>query len=154
MARRIADRDLYKRAIWAEMGDVPDVLIGAGHGDVRAFEADVATTAGVDPGSVIVDVPPRPAMRETTSRVVVGGDVRPLAEQSALVEALRAAQREQWRLGVYAPREAIEPVGRAAEAVLGLETNGRLVSERRGRHVPLDEFGDGDDPDGEREPPT
>ncbi len=143
MARRIADRDLYKRAVWAEMGDVPGDLVGIDHGDVRTFEAEIATAAGVDPGDVILDAPPRPAMRETTSRVVVGGEVRPLGEQSALVEALRAAQREQWRLGVYAPPEVIEPVGRAAETVLGLETNGRLVSERRGRYVPLDEF-DGD----------
>jgi HD superfamily phosphohydrolase len=143
MARRIADRDLYKRAVWAEMGDVPDDLIGIDHGDIREFETEVATAVGVDPEAVIVDVPPRPAMRETTSRVVVGDEVRPLGEQSALVEALRAAQREQWRLGVYAPSDVIESVGRAAEDVLGLKTDGRLVSEHRGQHVTLAEFGGG-----------
>jgi len=148
MARRIADRDLYKRAVWAEMDDVPADLIGADHDDVRALEADIASEAGVDPGEVIVDVPPRPAMRETTSRVVVGGEVRPLSEQSALVEALRAAQHEQWRMGTYAPPNLTEPVGRAAERVLGLETDGRLVSRRRGQYVPLDEF-DGGGGDGE-----
>ena len=130
------------------MDDVPADLIGADHDDVRALEADIASEAGVDPGEVIVDVPPRPAMRETTSRVVVGGEVRPLSEQSALVEALRAAQREQWRMGTYAPPNLTEPVGRAAERVLGLETDGRLVSRRRGQYVPLDEF-DGGGGDGE-----
>ncbi|MFB6227516.1 MAG: HD domain-containing protein [Halobacteriales archaeon] len=143
LARRIADRDLYKRAVWAEMGDVPDDLIGVDHDEIQEFEADVATAVGVDPEAVIVDAPPRPAMRETTSRVVVGDEVRPLDEQSALVEALRAAQREQWRLGVYAPSDAIELVGRAAEDALGLETDGRLVSEHRGQHVTLAEFGGG-----------
>jgi len=139
-ARRIADRDLYKRAVWAEMDDVPEDLIDADHDAVREVERAVAEAADVDPERVVVDVPPRPAMRETTSRVVAGGEVRRLDEQSALVEALRAAQREQWRMGVYAPRTLTEPVGRAAERVLGLETDGRLVSERRGQYVTLDEF--------------
>ena len=142
MARRIADRDLYKRAVWAEMGDVPEDLAGIDHERIRAFETDIAAAAGADPGAVIIDAPPPPAMRETTSRVVVGGEVRPLGDQSALVEALRAAHREQWRLGVYAPPGLLESVGRGAETVLGLETDGRLVSEHRGRHVTLSEFGD------------
>jgi HD superfamily phosphohydrolase len=142
MARRIADRNLYKRAVWAEMADVPDDLVGMDHGRVRALETDIAAAADVDPGAVIVDAPHSPEMRETTSRVVVGGEVRPLSEQSALVEALRAAQREQWRLGVYTAPEMIDPVGRAAETVLGLETDGRLVSEHRGRYATLEEFDD------------
>ena len=33
-----------------------------------------------------------------------------------------------------------ETVGHAAERTLGLSTDGRLVNERRGRFVPLDEF--------------
>jgi HD superfamily phosphohydrolase len=153
MARRIADRDLYKRAVWAEMADVPEDLIGIEATALRDLEAEIASTSGVETESVIVDVPPRPAMQETTSRVVVGSEIRPLGEQSALVEALRAAQREQWRLGVYAPIELVEPVGRAAERVLGLETNGRLVSERRGRYVPLDEFEESSAPGGEGDGP-
>jgi HD superfamily phosphohydrolase len=140
MARRLDDRDLYKRAVWAEMGTVPDRLIDAGHGEIREVEGEIAGEAGVDPEAVIVDVPPRPAMQETTSRVVVGGEVRTLGEQSALVEALRAAHREQWRLGVYAPGSLTDPVGHAAERVLDLDTDGRLISARRGRYVPLDEF--------------
>jgi HD superfamily phosphohydrolase len=143
MARRIAHRELYKRAVWAEMGDVPEDMPGSDHEDIRTFEAEIATAAGVDPEAVIIDAPPGPVMRETTSRVVVGGEVRPLGEQSALVEALRAAGREQWRLGVYAPPEAVDPVGHAAETVLGLETDGRLVSEHRGQYVSLSEFGAG-----------
>ncbi|MFB6296142.1 MAG: HD domain-containing protein, partial [Halobacteriales archaeon] len=142
MARRLAHRDLYKRAVWAEMDDVPGRLIEAESDEIRDIEAGIAEEAGVDPEGVIVDVPPRPEMQETTSRVVVGGEIRALDEQSALVEALRAANREQWRLGVYAPESLTEPVGHAAERVLGLDTDGRLISERRGRYVPLDEFED------------
>jgi len=114
--------------------------IDAGSGEIEKTEARIAEEAGVDPEEVIVDVPPRPEIQETTSRVVVGGEVRSLGEQSALVEALRAANREQWRLGVYAPRSLTDPVGHAAERMLDLDTDGRLISKRRGRYVPLDEF--------------
>jgi HD superfamily phosphohydrolase len=72
----------------------------------------------------------------------VNGDVRQLDDQSTLVRALQQAQREQWRLGVYAPREHTETVGYAAEDVLGLETDGALVSEvrRPGQRTTLEEF--------------
>ena len=143
LARRIDHRDLYKRAVWAERDDVPDDLVGAAHDEVRDAEADVAAAAGLDPEEVVLDVPSEPAMPESSTRVVVNGEVRRLDEQSALVEALRAVGRQQWRFGVYAPAGAVEPVGHAAERVLGLDTGGRLVTERTGRFVPLDEFGSG-----------
>jgi len=140
LAERIAHRDLYKRAIWAEMADVPDDLLDADHEALRELEADVADAAGADPDHVVLDVPPRPSMRESSARVLVGGEVRRLEEQSAIVEALRTAQREQWRLGVYSTPDLVEAVGHAAERTLGLSTDGRRISERRGRFVPLDEF--------------
>ena len=140
-ARRIDDRDLFKRAVWAERDHVPDDLVAGDHEDVRDAEVAVAEAADVDPESVVLDVPAEPSMRETSTRVVVSGEVRRLEEQSALVEALRDAQAEQWRFGVYTPAEQLEKVGHAAERALGLETGGRLVSERAGRYVPLDEFG-------------
>ena len=139
-ARRIADRRLFKRAIWAEMADVPDDLLAADHEAVRELEADVAGAAGVDREQVVIDVPPRPRMKESSARVLVRGEVHRLEAQSALVEALRTAQVEQWRLGVYTTPELVEVVGQAAERSLGLSTGGRLITERQGRFVPLDEF--------------
>lgn len=126
---RIANRRLFKRAVWAEMDDVPGSVVDAAHETLTELETDIADEADVDQRRVVLDVPPRPSMRESVSRVMVNGDVRQLDEQSTLVGALRAAQREQWRLGVYAPDEATDRVGRAAERVLGLETEGALVSE-------------------------
>jgi hypothetical protein len=79
-------------------------------------------------------------MTESTSRVVVNGEIRRLGTQSGLVEALRAAQTEQWRLGVYAPDGETEAVGRAAEAVLGLELDSLVVDVRKGVHRRLDQF--------------
>ncbi|QSG10816.1 HD superfamily phosphohydrolase [Halapricum desulfuricans] len=138
---RLSYRDLYKRAVWAEMDAVPDELLDAPHGTVRDLEDEIAADAAVDPEHVILDVPDRPEMTETSSRVIVGGQVRRLEDQSTLVQALQAAQRDQWRLGVYAPADVRERVGDAAVRVLGLDLEEPLVSDvRPGIHATLDEF--------------
>ncbi|WP_049899115.1 HD domain-containing protein [Halococcus agarilyticus] len=140
-AARLGRRDLYKRAVWAELRDTPDEIVDADHATVREHEREIADSAGVDSGDVILDVPARPSMTESSSRVVVGGEIRPLGRQSTLVEALNTTQRDQWRLGVYAPADITEQVGTAAVSVLGLDIDGTLVSDvRPGIHATLDEF--------------
>jgi HD superfamily phosphohydrolase len=139
-ATRLDTRSLYKRAIWAELQDVPDELLDADHEARGEFERQIATRAGVEPDAVIIDVPDRPRMRESTSRVVVNGEVRTLGTQSTLVDALRRVQQEQWRLGVYAPEEATDAVGRAAEETLGLDLDALVVDVRKGINTTLDEF--------------
>ena len=140
-AARLGRRDLYKRAVWAELRDAPDEIVDADHATVREHEREIADSAGVDSGDVILDVPARPSMTESSSRVVVSGEIRPLGRQSTLVEALKATQRDQWRLGVYAPADFTERVGTAAVSVLGLDIDGALVSDvRPGIHATLDEF--------------
>ena len=140
IARRLDTRTLYKRAIWAELRDVPDDVVDADHGTVREYEREIAERASVDPEAVVLDVPPRPRMQESTSRVVVNGEVRPLESQSTLVAALRRVNDEQWRLGVYAPEPKADRVGRAAEAVLGLDLDALVVDVRKGVNATLDEF--------------
>jgi len=143
-ARRLDDRDLYKRAVWAELDDVPDSVVDADHETVRELEGQIARRANVPAEAVVLDVPERPSMPESSSRVVVNGEVRPLAAQSPLVEALRSAQRSQWRLGVYAPRNRTDAVGPAAVDVLGIDVEDVLVTEIRGHPATLSEFGDGE----------
>ncbi|MFB6135024.1 MAG: HD domain-containing protein, partial [Halanaeroarchaeum sp.] len=143
---RLARRDLFKRAVWAEMGDVGDPfeddLFDAPPETIREYESAIAQRAGTDPESVIVDVQDPPTVAESTSKVVVNGEVRRLDEQSTLVRAIQMTQREQWRLGVYAPEHETSAVGRAAEAVLGLETDGALIAENDspGRYATLEDF--------------
>ncbi|WP_256545334.1 HD domain-containing protein [Halobellus inordinatus] len=120
LARRIEYRDLYKRAVWEPLGRVPADVVGMGHEASREAAAEIADRAGVDRDHVLLDVPPRPRFKESRSRVVVGGAVQRLSEASELVGALRAAERAQWRLGVYAPGDAVDDVETAATAVLGL----------------------------------
>jgi HD superfamily phosphohydrolases len=151
-ARRYDHRDLYKRAVWSELADTPDGVIDASHDQVREFEATIAARAAVPERAVILDVPGRPSMTESSSRVVVNGEVRRLDQQSPLVQALQQASRSQWRMGVYTPAEHVEEVGSAAASVLGLDPDGALVSEvREGVHATLDEFSGGTNsvPDGE-----
>jgi len=119
-ARRIHDRDLFKRAVWTERADVPDDVVAADYHDVREFERDIADAADVPERSVVVDNPGSPSMPESSVRVAVGGDVRPLHEQSPLVRGMQESQRVQWRFGVYAPEEQTAEVAAAAERVLGL----------------------------------
>ncbi|RLM57300.1 HD domain-containing protein [Halobellus sp. Atlit-31R] len=120
LARRIECRDLYKRAVWEPLGSVPAAVVEMDRAATQAAAAEIAERAGVDRDRVLLDVPPRPTFKESRSRVVVDGVVQQLSDASELVGALRAAERAQWRLGVYAPAEAVDDVGGAAAAVLGL----------------------------------
>ncbi|AGB16103.1 HD superfamily phosphohydrolase [Halovivax ruber XH-70] len=141
LVRRLDERRLYKRAIWAEIDDVPGGIIEATHDDLVRFEHEIADRADVPVGHVILDVPSRPSMAESTTRVLVNGEVRQLGHQSPLVDALRSAQYAQWRLGVYSPADERDRVGRAAVDVLGLDIDGPLVSDvRDGLYTTLDHF--------------
>ena len=141
IARRLDERDLFKRAVWAEIEAVPESLRQADHDNVARLELEIADDAGVDSSAVILDVPAEPSMTESTSQVLVNGEVRRLGDQSTLVGALRAAQYDQWRLGVYAPATSTDSVGDAAVRVLGLDIDGARISDvRTGINATLDEF--------------
>ncbi|SFR58968.1 MULTISPECIES: HD domain-containing protein [Halorubrum] len=140
LSRRYDQRDLYKLAVWAEYDDVPERVHEADHAAETALEREIAAEAGVARDHVILDVPAEPTMRESTARVTVNGEIRRLERQSPLVSALRTAQRDQWRLGVYAPAPATERVGRAAADVLGLDPDGLVSEARKAMPTTLDEF--------------
>ncbi len=140
-ARRLDERNLYKRAVWAEFDAVPEGIVEADHDEIRDLEREIAAAASTGPDDVIVDVPARPSMTESTSQVLVNGEIRGLSEQSTLVGALRAAQHDRWRLGVYAPSDRSERVGNTAVRVLGLDIDGsRIRDVRSGMYATLDEF--------------
>ena len=120
LGRRIEYRDLFKRAVWAGLGEVPATVVDVDHDDERATEAEIADRAGVEEHAVVVDVPSRPRFKEANSRVVVDGVVQRLEDASDLVSGLRAARRGGWRMGVYAPADRVPEVAAAAVDVLGL----------------------------------
>ena len=140
-AERYDERRLFKRAVWAELQDVPDELLDLDHDELRELEATIADRADVPEKTVIIEIPEKPSMRESSTRVVVNGESRNLSAQSPLVNALRTTQRGQWRLGVYTTPSAADRVGQLAAAELGLDITGGLVTEsRQGIHATLDEF--------------
>ena len=140
-AERYDERRLFKRAVWAELQDVPDELLDLDHDELRELEATIADRANVPEETVIIEIPEEPSMRESSTRVVVNGESRNLSAQSPLVNALRTTQRGQWRLGVYTTPSAADRVGHLAAAELGLDITGGLVTEsRQGIHATLDEF--------------
>ena len=120
LGRRIEQRDLYKRAVWADLGDVPQGTVEVGHEEERTAEREIAEIAGVDPSAVIVEVPDRPALKEAATNVVVDGVVQRLEDASDLVAGIRSAERARWHLGVYCPAPHTEEVATAASRVLGL----------------------------------
>ena len=124
LGRRIERRDLYKRAVWAGLGEVPAGTVDADHGAALAAEREIAERAGVDPRAVIVDVPSRPGLKESGSAVVVDGITRRLSDASELVAGIRAAERTRWRLGVYSPADHVDAVREAARDALGLRIAG------------------------------
>ena len=120
--RRIEHRKLYKRAVWARLGAVPPGTVEVGHEGERQAEREISDRAGVETHEVVVDVPPRPALKESATEVVVDGRVQRLEDASELVASIRDAERARWRLGVYCPVEHVDAVADAATAVLGLRT--------------------------------
>ena len=140
-AERYDERRLFKRAVWAELTHVPDELLTLDHAERRKLEATVADRADVAEAEVIIEIPDKPSIRESSTRVVVNGESRNLGAESPLVNALRTAQRGQWRLGVYTTPSAADRVGRFAAEELGLDIPDGLVTEsQQGLHATLDEF--------------
>jgi HD superfamily phosphohydrolase len=120
LGTRIERRSLYKRAVWAGLDRVPEAVTEMDREAERQAAREIADEADIDRESVIVDIPSRPALKESRSRVVVNGVVQRLEEASELVGSLRRARRANWRLGVYCPESDVEAVERAAGDVLGL----------------------------------
>ncbi len=122
---RIERRDLYKRAVWVGLGDVPAGTVDATHDEEIAAEREIAERVDIDRESVIVDIPSRPGLKESASTVVVDGVAQRLEDASELVAGLRATERRRWTLGVYCPVDHVDAVQDAATDVLGLRTAGR-----------------------------
>lgn len=129
VAERLKFRSLYKSALQLDF----DELGAEGMRRVerltqfaarRKAERDVEAAAGLDAGSVIIDVPPRALLAPggktslTGLQVVEGGRARPIAEISPLARSLTGRRMFDWALLVCTPREHREQVGPVARRVL------------------------------------
>ncbi|MHC1626098.1 MAG: HD domain-containing protein [Methanoculleaceae archaeon] len=120
LARRLYHRDLYKRAVYVGLDrvDAAPLQQKAGPAGERAIAGMIAGKAGVDPAAVLVDIPRLPSPMSIGVRIQNHHDLIPLEELSPLARTLNETRRQQWRLGVYAPREVQDTVREAAMEVM------------------------------------
>ncbi len=123
IVRMIDGRRLFKRAIYVgrdkvDMGEIQRV-------NPERAEMEIAESAGVDERYVIVDIPPLSDGREFKALVRIDGDLKRLDEVSSLVNALKSAEENDWRLGVYTKKEFVEAVRKAALRYFNVEKTHR-----------------------------
>jgi HD superfamily phosphohydrolase len=113
-------RRLYKRAIYVGTDQVNpgEMDPHAGIRGEREIARSVAEAAGIDPGSVIVDIPRFPSIMSMGVQVRNQHDLIELERISPLMKTLNETRRKQWRVGVYAPAEHRSAVSEAATEIL------------------------------------
>jgi HD superfamily phosphohydrolase len=114
LARRLDARKLYKRALYTGLEDAGKGVLK--HRDkIERAEKEIAELAGVDSQCVIVDIPKTPEMLEMKAMIKADHRLIPLNEASHFVSILQEAHMDNWRMGVYSPKEHCEAVGKAAK---------------------------------------
>lgn len=115
LSKRLDSRKLYKRALYVGFEDVGKVVLR--HRErIRRVEIEIAELANVDPKYVLIDIPKTPEMLEMRAMIKTNGKMIPLNEASHFVSILQEAHMDNWRMGVYSPKEYSEAVGKAARA--------------------------------------
>ncbi|MDY0266195.1 MAG: HD domain-containing protein [Methanimicrococcus sp.] len=113
IAARLDNRNLYKRALYTGMDSVGLNNIFEQRNHVSRIEKEIAETARVDPELVIIDIPSKPAMAEMKALIMDGG-MKKLTDASLFVKDLEHAQINNWKMGVFTPKEHLEAVSKAA----------------------------------------
>ena len=115
---RINNRRLFKRAIF--VGPRSINIASLIRENRKILEKEIAERSGVDEKYVILDIPKEPKMEEMKANIVIGEDVKRLDDVSQLVKMLELAQWENYRVGVYTPKEHKEDVAKAARDILNV----------------------------------
>ena len=118
MASRIKSRKLFKRAVYVDLESLEPSLLRVSE---KIIAQEIAAEAGMDPDSILVDIPPLPDSSEGNFPALVDEVARPLRMVSPLVSILERAQRATWRFGVYTPAESRDDVAKAAKRCLNLK---------------------------------
>lgn len=113
LANRLLNRKLYKRALYVGLEEVGEGVIKH-RKNIPRIEAEIADIVGIDPKDILIDIPGRPEIAEMKALVKMSGKMQRLDEVSHVVATLEHAHRDNWRMGVYTPKEHREAVGKAA----------------------------------------
>ncbi|AEA47869.1 HD domain-containing protein [Archaeoglobus veneficus] len=112
----IDSRRLFKRAIYVNRSRVGIEKINA-----RRAEVEIAAEVGIDEKYVIVDAPQVEEAKELKAVVDVDGQRMKLEDVSPLVRALKEAEKDILKLGVYTKKEFVEEVARVAVKYFNIE---------------------------------
>ena len=113
LAKRLDERKLYKRALYVGFDSVNEGVLRHRQNIERA-ETEIAEMVGIDPESVLIDIPKPPDIAEMKALVRVNERMLHLDEASHVVATLERAHRDNWRMGVFTTREHREEVSKAA----------------------------------------
>lgn len=114
IARRLDDRNLYKRALYTGIESIGLNNIFAQRNRTARIEAEIAENARVEPEAVIIDIPSKPAMAEMKALVMTADGMKKLTDTSLFIKDLESVQVANWKMGVFAPKEHLEAVSKAA----------------------------------------
>jgi hypothetical protein len=113
LAHRLDNRKLYKRAMYVGFDEVGEGVLKH-RKNIKRVEAEIAAEVGIEPESVLIDIPRNPEIAEMKALVKVNNRMLRLDEVSHIVATLEQAHRDNWKMGVYTPTEHREAVEKAA----------------------------------------
>lgn len=117
IGERFDERKLFKKAYsrgWHELdATLRDKLLKLRRKVERwrKLEDEIAGECGLNRGYLLLDIPPLP-YKETRASILKDGKLVNLEEASPLVKILKEAQKGQWDVAIYTPREHVEKVSR------------------------------------------
>ncbi len=117
---RLNERRMFKRAIYVGFDLVGENVLKL-RGKEHRLRREIAESAGIDEGYVLVDIPKKPVIPEMKAKVMVNGEMRRLDEASSLVSSLESAHVMSWRMGVYTLPEYKEKVRKIAKDVFSVK---------------------------------
>jgi HD superfamily phosphohydrolase len=120
LMERIYQRQLYKRALYVGQDQVNATAFSKGISleKSRSLSEMIAENAGIDPHTVLVDIPPFPSDMSIKVRVKNQNTIISFEEISPRMRTLNETRREQWRLGVYTLPDQRETIAQVAADVL------------------------------------
>jgi len=114
LARRLDERRLYKRALYVGFEAVGENVIRH-RTNIERVEAEIADMVGIEAENILIDIPKTPEIAEMKALIKTDGRMLHLDEASHVVATLERAHRDNWRMGVYTPKEYRDIVGKAAQ---------------------------------------
>jgi HD superfamily phosphohydrolase len=114
LAAKLDNRKLYKRALYVGFDEVTEGVLKHRR-NIKRVEAEIAEEVGTEPENVLIDIPRNPEIAEMKAQVKVNNRMLHLDEASNIVATLEQAHHDNWKMGVYTPKEYREDVAKAAK---------------------------------------